>query len=722
MINEDFAIDPILLAEFLDESLYALSAVTSQVVSIEGRSDDTEQINAIFRPVHSMKGSAAFFGLFKTRELAHELETVLDHIRNGQLAPTADAVSVLLKGFDELSAVLSRVQNSDPEVCDDDAYNAVMDAVRNLAAQDHSGVGKLWATVRNLMAELRHAPVLQGTSELDRLNEAIAVFEELDARSNNIGSLPSSPALDDLVALLGELTGILNKPFDGTLGDADSARVLELFKAVAEAVENDDCRRLAEAAIADYDAMVPLLGFEPLLAEVLLDKVQLIRDGLSAAAPVKESDRDAMDSSESDNDPTDSPASPTGNIATNDSIPAERQKIMRVSEETIDGFLSHVGELIVVREMFEHLRRRVEELELAHTVVSELRRLTETFSSISRDLERSVMSIRKQSVRGLLQKVPRIVRDIAVAAEKEIQVRTFGDDVLIDKSLVETLEEPLVHMIRNAADHGIEPPDIREAAGKARVGTIEVKIEEEDEEIVTTIVDDGKGLDLVAIRNKAVSLGLVGEHGEMSEKDLIDCLFCSGVSTAETITDISGRGVGMDVVKRKIDACGGSIAVHTNQGAGTVFCLRLPRSVTTQILNGFIVSVNDTCYVLPINKVIESFPTSPDILGRTYGNDLYIKRHGSMIPVISIGQLFTPAVNGERSTAVSGILVVVEDNGHKAAMLVDTLVGIQQVVLKKMTGLQMKTEVFCGAALMGDGSVSLIIDIDKLMAFAGEAA
>ena len=391
-------------------------------------------------------------------------------------------------------------------------------------------------------------------------------------------------------------------------------------------------------------------------------------------------------------------------------------KSVRVPESRIDTFLRYVGELLVVGDMFNHLQVRVRQLKDTGPLARDFRRVNDTFAQLSTKLQVAIMSIRKVPIRSHLAKVPRIVRDVAVAKGKEIVVEITGEDVEIDKSLVELIDAPLTHMSRNAGDHGIETPAQRLAAGKSREGHVRISIEETSRAVVLIISDDGAGLNLERIRAKGESLGLVKSGANMTEKDLINLIFASGLSTAEVVSDVSGRGVGMDVVKRMIDEAGGTINVTTDAGKGTVFRLSLPKGVTTQIVPAFLLRVGAALLALPLERVHETFllrglitgDMPSDMNGRSGGRVLL--RHDETLPLLLLSDLLgLPPVQN------AGTVVTIDSNGHRLALAVSEVIGVRKVVVRNLDGLPSADSLYLGGAMMGDGAVALILNPDALL-------
>jgi len=379
-----------------------------------------------------------------------------------------------------------------------------------------------------------------------------------------------------------------------------------------------------------------------------------------------------------------------------------------------------VGELVVVEEMYASLELQMLEGKLSiRDITAALRKTTEIFKGLSRQLQRSIMEIRKVPISNLFQRMPKIVHDVAKEKNKDIEIKIENGHLLVDKNLVEKMEAPLMHMVRNAADHGIEPPAVRVSQGKPELGTIVLTAEEVGETIRVTIVDDGAGLNLEKIRERALELGILDPQATLSEQRIIDVMFHSGVSTADEVSDISGRGVGMDVVKKNIDEAGGSIRTSTTAGKGTTFTLTLPSSVTTQIIQGFIVRAGSKRCIIPLDTVSSSLSYSSANISSVKGRQQVLNHNNHLIPVSRLRNLIDPDFShGETQNDNTGIIVVTQAGGMEKAYVVDAVEGIRQVVVKpihKVGGCEAR--VMSGGAVMGDGTVALILDMEKIMRF-----
>jgi two-component system chemotaxis sensor kinase CheA len=547
-----------LLLGFIDESLDALAGIDSLFVKLENAPSDTEIVNAVFRPIHSLKGNAAYFGLMKIKKLSHIMENLLDSIRKCRRLADRTTIDLLLPGVDLLRAMLVAVRDGHAENSDETHYRTVCEAIDAALKSD------------------------TGSAPLERLPEA--------------------------------------RP--------------------QQAVQNE------------------------------------------SAEPKTRHD-----------------------------------KTMRIPEQTLDDFLRCVGELLGVEEMLRNVSRQVGSGADTFAVARSLKGAVDHFEEISRELRTKIMEVRKVEARLLLQKTPRIVRDISVQSGKKIQVVCIGEELLIDKSYVDLLDAPLTHMVRNAADHGVEAPAVRIAAGKPETGKITVTLRENADNLELIIQDDGAGLNYEGLRKKAIVLGLAVREAQLSQSDIVDLLFQSGVSTAETVTDVSGRGVGMDVVKRAVVGAGGTIEVTSTPGAGTTFVVSVPRNASTQIIDGYMVrSSSLDVYVLPLAFVVEAFKIQPEEITGIPGAGSVITRRGSVFPVHSLDTLLDREDSSRNdSTETVDMGVLVDIRGRKSVISVNEIIGIQKVVCKPVEGALLDNALFDGAAISGDGHVSMIINMEKML-------
>lgn len=728
----DLIPDPQLLAAFLDETQESLASLAALFVALEAAPQAHETIEAIFRPIHSLKGNAAFFGFMATKHLAHEMETLLDQLRKGRLAASRPVIDALLAGVDALQAVIGRLRAGGPEVEDPTAYEALIQRV-----VEATGLPTTTATISRkevdwdrCLADLELLAGLVAGEEGGR--RAVARLREVVQGQRGTGDTvhPSRSAATRMVAdpqgagrLIAAIDALMKAPLP--LADPAAHEVLAHLERLQQEVSDPAAAPVLAEMIETWKTLVPAIGFDVVVKDFiaaglgkvgacLVDRVGEPTAATSGGEALELRPGSAL-STDSTRATTDTARHRTdsGRVVRTDQI----AKTMRVSEGAIDQFLSHVGELLVLGDLFNHLLRRVSAVPGAGELPRDFRRATDSFADLSNRLQRAIMTIRRVPIRPLLQKVPRLIRDVAAQRGKEVAVMVVGETVEVDKSLVELLDAPLTHLARNAADHGIEPPDERQRLGKPLQGTVTITAAENATALVLTIEDDGRGLDLARIRAKAESMGLVAPGTNLTEPDIINFIFASGVSTAVEVTEVSGRGVGMDVVKRAIDEAGGTIQIQTTPGQGARFTITLPKRVTTQIIPGYLVRAAGQPFVIPLDRVQETFKAVPADCGTMPGRGRFLTRHGKVLPLADLGVLLGKEEPDwpERGRPV----VAVESRHRRLALAVEAVLGVQKVVIRPLTGLGSGAELFAGGALMGDGAVALILEIEQLLTCVG---
>lgn len=698
-------IDPEILMVFVEEALESIEGLDAQFVTLEQHPGDGESLAAIFRVMHTVKGNSAFFGLMKVKKLAHHMEDLMALMREGRVDVTPAAIQTLLRGLDELRSMLHAVQNGEGELSR--SSQAVQDELLSKLRDLCEAVEGGGHTLAGVLSQIDR--ILAGPADIQQMRERLKLVRtdvaELYAREAGTSKAPPNAAGSATVPTEApevELARLLAQPFEEQMSAPDAERVRELLVALQAAGHGGDAT-VWQRLLAEYDAAVPDLG----LGHFLVEGIQLslrdarrapLADGPERTPPVPGSAPDQ--------------GKPMGAGGGKRDTPA---RTMRVEENKIDQFLDYVGELIIVREMFANVGKLLRENSEVSRLSADYQRALEAFTLLSHSLQGSIMEVRKVPVKAALQKVPRLARDLSAARGKEVKVVLSGDGVPIDKSLLEALEGPLTHMVRNAVDHGIEAPEERERAGKPRTGTLRVEAFEEPDYVRIEIADDGGGIHVDRLKAKAIESGILtaSQADRMSDTDARNLLFAPGLSTAKEVTDISGRGVGMDVVRRNVTDLGGEIRIDSELGVGTTFNLLLPKAVTVQILDGFLVRVCNHRFVLPLTTIKESFRPDRDQIVQVAERGEFISRRGQVFPLVRFGELLR--IDSERACASDRIVVSVDLGTDMAAgLLVDEVLGVQQVVLREVNGIEDQETPFAGGAVLGDGRVAMVVDVDRL--------
>ncbi len=387
---------------------------------------------------------------------------------------------------------------------------------------------------------------------------------------------------------------------------------------------------------------------------------------------------------------------------------------MRVYESTIDHFLDLIGDMVIIGETYGHIQKHFADKFGSMKVVTNLKKNNEFFNEISLALQKSVLEIRRVSIKTLLDRAPRIIRDVAMASQKKIRTEISGEDLLIDKSLLESIESPFMHLIRNSADHGIESSEIRKMNGKSEEGIIRIVVTEDSEIMSICISDDGAGIDKDFVLQKALDKGIVSPQtaSQLSEKDIFQILFKPGFSTAKEVTEISGRGVGMDVVRKNIEAIGGKIRIQSVLKEGTSFFLEIPKTVCVNILEGFLVESSGSRFVLPMINVGESLLISEGDIVSSFDEGECILHHDKVFPIRRLNQILG-LDNQKASTQGVGVILDVEN--QNIILFVDKVLGTQQVVVKDINGLPKQSDLILGGAVLGDEQLAIVLNVNYLI-------
>lgn len=670
---------------FFDEAAELLAEKERLLLDVDIASPDSEDLDAIFRTAHSIKGGAATFGFNDITEVTHVLESLLDRIRKGEIALTAEHVDAFLAAKDVLEMLINGHKNGS-EV-DHVAVDQISKRLNALSALGATNVGTSQAGQKTAMVD--PVPALADTVLSTSANMHHFRVE-----------LPETPQrdIDALASELGLLGNITQSRLDDqrvvfeleTESSADDIVAICSFIMDANALKITDITPAAVLATPVVED--PGYGFfEPMLTEIAAKE--------SAAAQNEMLAQSAMASGEvadKKNTKRDHEKSGSNN--------AESSSI-RVSIEKVDQLINLVGELVITQAMIE---QRIGSLDpmLHEGLLNSVGQLTRN----THDLQESVMSIRMMPMDYVFSRFPRMVRDLASKLGKKIDFVTQGAATELDKGLIERIVDPLTHLVRNSVDHGIELPEVRRAAGKSEAGRLTLAASHQGGNIVIEVSDDGAGLNRERILDKAQQQGIpVADN--MPDEDVWQLIFAPGFSTAEAVTDISGRGVGMDVVKRNITAMGGSVEIRSARGFGSTMRISLP--LTLAILDGMSVKVGEEVYIVPLAYVVESLQPATTELKEVAGQGRLIKVREEYLPLIYLYEQFS--INPRYTEPSEGIVVILGMDGKKAALFVDSLVGQQQVVVKNLESNFRKVPGISGATILGDGGVSLIVDVSAIM-------
>ena len=638
---------------FYEESLDGLDAMEQALLALDEGAEDPELINVVFRAAHSIKGGAATFGFTDVAAFTHVAENLMDEVRSGRRPMEKAVVELLLRSGDTVRDMLSL-----------------------------SMAGQPAATA-----------------------ESQVLLAELSAMVSGNTAAPAAAAKVAAPAEAIEGWDIAFRPFDYLLKSGnDPARMFRELEALGPLAVTCDASKLP--ALADMDAESSYLGWTLSLdagakraaVEGVFDWVDgdcdlTVTPRIVAPAPVAEVVAAA-------------PAAAGAPRAVRDPAANSESSSVRVGIEKIDTLINLVGELVITQSMLSQFNDGVDatQLEMLRHGLAQLGRHT-------RELQESVMSIRMLPISTVFNRFPRLVRDLAQKLDKKVVLDMRGETTELDKTVLEKIGDPLVHLVRNAIDHGLEMPDKRLAAGKGDTGTLRLEAFHRGGSIVVEVADNGAGLNREAIVAKAIQRGIIATGEGMSDEAVSDLIFEAGFSTAAATTDLSGRGVGMDVVRRNVMDLGGTVAIRSVQGSGTTFTITLP--LTLAIIDGLTAAVGEEIYIVPLVSIIESVQVKPDTVRSVAGGGELFRFRDNWLPIVRLFDVFGCA--GQRRAVDEGIVIVVEGEGTRIGLFVDELIGQQQAVVKSLEANYRRVTGISGATILADGSVALIADVTGLV-------
>ena len=688
---------------FFEEAGENLDRMEQQLLAIDIEAADDEELNSIFRCAHSVKGGAATFGFADVAELTHQMETLLDRLRRHELEPTAPMVDVLLQSGDALRSQLARHQGAGGDPVDTSELLMKIRALVSGQALPASAPTAVIAKPASVLASTPVETTVPATS-------AAKLARGLELR---VGPLNDPKDADNLVDLFNEIVDLGTiEPLDG--GQASDG--VRRFKVVTTSSDEDLLDLFTFHVAREQVALLPLtagFGFHdgapgaPPVENPPDPGFGFFDDAPGAPGSTATANGSSPAPSGASSATESNPVAPTRAAGKTEKAPAAalESSTLRVSVEKVDQLINLVGELVITQAMLAQNSKQID-TGLYQQLAAGLADLDRN----TRDLQESVMSIRMIPMSMVFSRFPRMLRDLAAKLGKKVDFVTQGEATELDKGLVEKITDPLTHLVRNSCDHGIEMPADRLAKGKPETGTITLAASHQGGSIVIEVRDDGRGLSREKLLRKARERG-IDAPDSMTDSEVWNLIFAPGFSTADVVTDVSGRGVGMDVVKKNITALGGTVDIESAEGYGMRVSVRLP--LTLAIMDGMSVGVGDEVYILPLSSVIESFQVHEHTIKTVGGSGRVVEVRGDYMPVIDLERLFHVPRGGEEKT--TSIMVVVEAEGGRVAMLVDELLGQQQVVVKNLEANYRKVDDVSGATIMGDGRVALILDVGSLV-------
>jgi len=678
-------------ATYIEESLEGLDIMESNLLELQPGSQEIDVINTIFRAAHSIKGGGATFGFSEISQFTHVVETLLDQVRNKEREITREAIDLFLESVDCLREMMEAAGQG--EVGKSERAVQLKHRLDAMLGSQSSGTSNTQTTNSSTQkdnGENQRKSVwkIEFKPHYDMLrtgNDVVRMMRELESLGDLVvtANVSDLPGYDDLDAEASYLSW--QAQLSGNVSEAD---IREVFSWV-----EDEC-----------DLRITRVS----------DKA---RDTLKIVDPEKGQKPDTLMPVASTKTPNAGVTTTTANNGP--AVKAEKKSnsetsSIRVAIEKVDDLINMVGELVITQSMLSQIGNG-DPAEITQSHLEKMREGLAQLERNTRELQESVMRIRMLPISFTFNRFPRLVHDMCRKLQKKIVLKVTGENTELDKTVLEKIGDPLVHIVRNSCDHGIESPDVRLRAGKNDTGTVHLDAFHQGGNIVIQISDDGAGLNREKIVKKAIQNGLIEEGQTLNDEQVYDLLFQPGFSTAEVVTDVSGRGVGMDVVKKNIQALGGRVEIQSVEGQGTTFTIRLP--LTLAILDGQLVRVGKECYIMPLVSIIESMQLKKGMVRRLAGKAEVYRLRNEYVPVIRLYETFN--VKSDSTELTEGLVVVVEaGDGKKAGLFVDDLLSQQQVVIKSLETNFKSVNGVSGATILGDGTVALIVDIASLIRLA----
>ncbi len=704
---------------YREEAYELLADLEEALIELEQHPDDNDTVNRIFRAMHTIKGSGAMFGFDDIAKFTHTIETVYDLIRGGKLSVTGDLISLTLRSCDQIKVMLGASEGQG--TVDDAVADEITQTFKSLiSGQGRDVENEIAAEVPADEASGRETEEGEGTDtaeveqEQNQATYRIRFKPHPDLFANGTNPVPllkelgrmgqchvlcSLKGLPDLQDMDAETCYTSWDIILTTETEANDIRDVFIFVEGLSDItitkiddstdsEKEEYKKIGEIlfdrgdiSLTDLEA---ILGKQKRIGEMLVESGKVDQAVVQSALLEQEHVRSIR----------------KNRVASPAAAGAETVSSIRVASNKLDSLVNLVGELVTLQARLTQLTAAKGDNELS-LVAEEVERLTS-------ELRDNAMGIRMLPIGTTFAKFKRLVRDLSTELGKQIEFTTAGEDTELDKTVIEKLSDPLIHLIRNSIDHGIESPSIRTDSGKPAEGTIRLSAEHSGAYVLVSVSDDGAGLDADAIRSKAIEKELISPDAVLSEKEIFELILTPGFSTAKTLTSVSGRGVGMDVVTSSISSFGGTVEISSMKGIGTTITLKLP--LTLAIIDGLLVTISEEFFVIPLSAVLECISLSEEDRRHTHGRNL-VRVRGEIIPYIPLRDVF--AIDDNRPDTEQ--IVVTEIGEKRIGFVVDKVIGQHQTVIKNLGKLLSHIEGISGATIMGDGSLALILDIPRLI-------
>jgi len=675
------------LLQFFEESEELLNCAVNEAIQLKSEPDNKKLIHSIFRILHSIKGNSSILGFSGIKNLTHSIEEVLNLIREDKIRVDHDVSSLLVRGIDDLKKFIENIKNNAQETNGIKKYQKVFDKeVKKIIKVNSQDISMSWFEMTAKIMELK---------ELNTAEESIRDWEQLIGIMDTIGERLITSNIISVNLLKteklnpkAEIEKILRSYGEDDIDELLSAKILNNLKLLAEQT-TENTRHFVGEAIGVFEKVVSVEGFTGFLADVIAEKLQNVKLNQNLSEDK-------------------SLSSLKGGISLN--------KTMRVNELKIDELFNLAGEFINIGEIYEHIEKDLNsQLSINRNFLS-LKKNNETFNALSLQLQDKLSKIKRVSLQNLIRSAHRIVYDINLSGEKKVKVIVEGENILIDKGLLERLEHPFIHLVRNAADHGIENVEERKNSDKKEEGTVKIIFSENKKNLNICITDDGKGINRDSVLSKAIEKKILSpDFSEpMTDDQIYKLLFKPGFSTLNESNELSGRGVGLDVVNREILALGGEIFIESVEEKGTSITVCVPKKFFITIMDGLIVKSAGQKFILPVSSIRESIKITEDKIISLPGCSECVKRDENVYKIIRLDKFLGVSKSFKVYDKEKIGVVVMNERAVEFILMVDDIVGIRQIVLKDIDGLANKPDYLYGAAVLGNGNIALVIDLKKI--------
>ncbi len=701
---------------FLEEAEEHLQLLEEDLVRLEKEKDNQELLQAIFRAAHTLKGSSATLGHQRMAQLTHGMENILDKVRKGQLSITTPIMDVLLEGLDFLKVLKEEIETLEESDVD---LEKILGSLSKAAAGGQTA---------SSAAEGKLATIPEGSTAVTEVAAAVQAAEpavpsmalDWDEKDHVTRGKKQGKMAYSILVNLAETSEMLSvRALLTLMALRENGEIVKSIPSSEEIEREEATPVLHVALISDRakDQIVHVLKELPDVVRVEAAPLDITREEAGASAPdgvtVAKTTVAANEQANAPLPKDETPGNGNGSAKIKDTKIAKVSRTVRVDVELLDNLMNLVGELVIDRTRLAQLLGALESKYDSNDLVEDLNRTSVHIGRVTTLLQEEIMKARMLPVESLFNKFPRMMRDLSQQAGKDIEFIMEGQETELDRSIIEEIGDPLIHLLRNAVDHAIEPPEERVAKGKKPQGYVKLSARHEENHIIISVKEDGRGIDPDKIRASAVKKGIITEEvaRRLNDQEAINLIFASGLSTAAKVSEVSGRGVGMDVVRNNLEKVNGSVEIVTELGKGTEFIIKLP--LTLAIIRALMVSVDSRVYAIPLGSVLETIRLTDGQIKEINKREAIVVR-GRVLPLLRVKELFNHQTSGVRESGKT-FVVVVNLGGQQMGLVVDSLIGEQEVVIKTLGKFIGDVQGVAGATILGDGSVALIVDVPSLV-------